>query len=140
MEEEIITLETAKLAKEKGFREETYFHYSQNMVNNLELLIDPLDPQVGTGEWKKANYNHDGWVFVKYAAPTQSQLQKWLREKHFIHINIFSANEMSPPPTEKLDDWHYYIQCGFTRTEGGYDTYEEALEAALQETLKAYFK
>ena len=66
-----------------------------------------------------------------YVAPTQSLLQKWLREKHDIHITITSISQES---------WQYHIQKPKDKLgdnyEEDFENYEEALEVGLQEALK----
>ena len=64
---------------------------------------------------------------------TQSLLQRWLREVHKIHITITSVSQES---------WMYRItRPGQKLTEGAYgedfNSYEEALEDALQYSLTA---
>ena len=77
MEEQLISFETAKLAKDKGFNEDTelFFNsfypkgtYNINGLTNYDEVTD-----------KRDNFT---------SLPTQSLLQKWLREKHNIHIEI----------------------------------------------------
>lgn len=92
MTEEFVTLETAKLLKEKG------------MFTDIEF-------------------------------PTQSVAQKWLRETKNLHIEISYMYE---------NYWTYDILTiprhdliGLSdRSIIRYNTYEEALEAGLQEALK----
>jgi hypothetical protein len=73
-----------------------------------------------------------------YSIPTQSILQKWLREKHNIHIEIYLGHD------ENKIWWNvelYKIELGYnfepTNLEDiGGDSYEEALEFGLQKALK----
>ena len=115
MLDELVSLETAKLAYEKGFNIITYPFYEQfdiklNRHKNL----------------------HEG-----YSAPTQSLLQRWLREKHNIHIEIELASD------HELNILIPYIyQFDIYKDGDGvfdrnfYNTYEEALEVGLYEALK----
>jgi len=104
MEEQLITLETAKLAKEKGFMEMT-----------LTYAI------LGEGN-------------VKF--PTQSLLQKWLREVYWIEVYPFAEgrrkNKTLEYQCEVTDD---RINSS-TTIDGRFKTYEQALEKGLQEALK----
>ena len=122
MEEQLISFETAKLAKEKGYNITNYLSYDEN--TGIMLPKDPAYPG-----WHC--YALDGVC----PAPTQSLLQKWLREKHNLiveprgsaidktfSINIFYLGEIS---TKK--------SIGYTNAG---NTYEEALEDGLQEALK----
>lgn len=66
-----------------------------------------------------------------FEAPTQSLLQKWLREKYSLHITIFSSSQESwmyriTKPHQQLNEDFY---------DEDYDTYEDALEAALIKAL-----
>lgn len=91
MEDQLITFETAKLAKEKE---------CPLIKTRLNIIISPV--------------------------PTQSLLQKWLREVHNIHITIW-YNEL----TKK-----YRIDTPEDLNESEYESYENALEIVLQEILK----
>ena len=120
MKDELITYPTAELAKEKGFDEVCYAFYSGVIENELHRDWDAT-PKI----WKI-----DKKIFL---APTQSLLQKWLREKHKIIISI--------PPSEYFEEtgcFHYrlttkkyYSYPFITNT-----SYEGMLEIALQEALK----
>jgi len=109
MKEEPISFITAKLAKEKGYPQDrfTYPKYSN-------------DGEIQHHSWS------DG-----IAAPTQSLLQKWLREIPELHIAIHPI--INPDNTTK---WYNY-QSSKQKADwkDRYDTYEEALEIALQQKL-----
>lgn len=121
MEEELITIETAKLAKDKGFKtnsNEWSFIRDGNMINtNSEGGI--------TG-----NENT-----VKIIS--QSLLQKWFRENHNIHIEVYW--DFTAP-----SNWYYAISeignldmkeiCSYPSSP--FNTYEQALESALKMALK----
>jgi hypothetical protein len=127
MKEELITFETAKLAKEKGFTRGKYNFDFYKPDGNVLHMID---------------FSSE---FVKFCIPysTQSLLQKWLREVH--GINIFMTFK---PNIKKWDfipyfmsmDGKEYIKYNSEYTkiynERRFDTYEEALETGLQEALK----
>ena len=103
MTDQLISFETAKLAKEKGFLELTH-------------KITWVDNE-------------------RYCIPTQSLLQKWLREKHNIDIIIKPyTGDIKGTKTYATDITIFgsnkYIKLS------RYDTYEQALEAALFEALK----
>jgi len=120
MEETLITFETAKLAKEKGFNEHTlcfYFEGGEFRENKLkdtfgyygeeytveyeELLNNWNDGFVTKKDGSRCfGCNKSGTYFETFSAPTQSLLIKWLREKHnlFIKIDFFQSDEF-----EELD-------------------------------------
>ena len=129
MIDELIKQPTAKLAKEKGFDEQTRNAFD---VNGGEVFCDPCSDSVklvGLGN----RQGHKWWnsqEVGKYTRPTQSLLQKWLREVHKIHITITSIFQES---------WQYHItkvgdSLGKLYNED-YDDYEVALEAALVDAL-----
>ncbi len=114
MQETIITFETAKLANQKG----------------LPKLNTPHGYSI---DGKYADDIYFGKI--EYEAPTQSILQKFLREVHNIHIVI-----------EHDSDNYYYVIQGLNdvniktidSSEHGnvYKNYEDCLEISLQEALK----
>ena len=126
MEEQLISFETAKLAKEKKFNipcENFYIEYIDDDVADLFNY----EEQRGSGYAELYINNQE----FKYSAPTQSLLQKWLRDVHNIHITVTSISQES---------WQYHIQkpkdkLGDNYNED-YENYEEALEDGLQESLK----
>jgi len=69
---------------------------------------------------------------VKEDAPTQSLLQKWLREKHNIQITILRGFDGGSK------NWFYIGEIGLViaNKRVSLGTYEEALEEALLESLK----
>lgn len=119
MTEELVTLETAKLLKEKGFNE-----YCKDIIKEDDNRI--------MQSVFRTNKNLPKWC---YSRPTQSAAQKWLRETKNIHVEISYMYE---------NYWLYDILTipahdliGLSdRPIIRYNTYEEALEAGLQEALK----
>lgn len=111
MQEDLINLETAKLAKEKGF----------DIWNDIYDVIGNLIPSL----IREMRFEQD-W----FPAPTQSLLQKWLREKHNLHIEIHIFNPNVGYSIKEIESQLYVDE----RVE--YKTYEEALEVALFEALK----
>lgn len=119
MTEELVTLETAKLLKEKGFNE-----YCKDIIkeDNNRIMQSMF----------RTNKNLPK---LCYSRPTQSIAQKWLRETKNLHIEISCMYE---------NYWLYDILTIPTHDLIGlsdrpiirYNTYEEALEAGLQEALK----
>ena len=81
--------------------------------------------------------------FSTYAAPTQSLLQKWLREKHGIEIEIHgfytTANieyscDFYNDYESKMNQIHGIITEDYIPER--FDTFEQALEKGLIESLK----
>jgi len=127
MKEELVEFETAKLAKEKGFNElvENYFE--------ITTISKPISEN--TCKFQNINGLKSGNLASR---PTQSLLQKWIREKNDIHIVVLPNSEKQffyevfrnfelPFESEEL----YSVLSGRV-----YNTYEEALEKGLYEALK----
>lgn len=71
--EEICTYEVCKLAKEKGFNEPTFDWYDYTGFYHKGFIPHEL---------------HECPRYKEYYAPTQSLLQRWLREEKGLHINV----------------------------------------------------
>ncbi len=129
MEDTLITFETAKLAKEKGFPQEPnklkipYYNYKGEFKGDVK-------------DWlRKYLRKEDTSDVESVSAPTQSLLAKWLREKHNIHVTSQIGN------LDFINTYHYEIRYidknKFTcKVKGNFKTYEEAYEIGLQEALK----
>jgi hypothetical protein len=114
MEEQIVKLETAKLAKEKGFNVKCENFYNRGSGYRLQN-----DSIIRTG------------ADVIYEAPTQSLLQKWLREKYNIHVEITWVDTLS-----NIYVYHISTTGNAIRPDSQfYNSYEEALENGLLEGL-----
>ena len=130
MEDTRVTFETAKLAKEKGFFQETnrleipYYNYKGEFKGDVS-------------DWRIRKYirGEDTSDIEFVSAPTQSLLAKWLREEHNIHVTSQIGN------LDFINTYHYEIRyidknkfkC---KVKGNFKTYEEAYEIGLQEALK----
>jgi hypothetical protein len=129
MEDRIISYETAKLAKEKGF--DIIPRYG------IEASLYKKDGE----HTYYANYGfmYSGLNGGYISAPTQALLQKWLREKHNIHIYVETTPRFDKTQGSKWKSDIKYCFQPFKWTTGHYyltDTYEEALEQGLIEALK----
>ena len=130
MTEQLISFETAKLAKEKGFKIPTRVMYKGNEKSYGHNNEWGIDEQRLDGKFP---YTNQQW----YSIPTQSFLQKWLREKHNKHIYLFPLDNgkwgfENNSISINLD--HIFINYMYEGKE--YNSYEEALEVGLQEALK----
>ena len=118
MQEELVTLETAKLLKEKGYNEYSVLVIGDNGKEAVVAFRTNSDLPEGV-----------------YSRPTQSFATKWLRESKNLHIEISYMYG---------DYWIYDILTiprhdlvGLSdRPLEHYKSYEEALEAGIQEALK----
>ena len=127
--EEICTYEVCKLAKKKGFpqdpdKNDHCLMYCWDGLRN----IHPLAMWI---VWEMEEYDHDNL----YAAPTQSLLQRWLREEKGIIIELkYSDSTESWRP---FWSWCIYNNLGITLEIGDNSaTYELALEDALKYSLE----
>ena len=114
MKEELINFKTAKLAKEKGFNIPIIYYY--DFIKDICSVI------------VKENINES--CSKIYSAPTQSLLQKWLREIQMIDIII----NISPLTNEYYSEIPNFITGNYVSKK--FETYEEALEIGLQTALK----
>lgn len=117
MKEQLITFETAKLAKEKVLR-----IGSLNYYNGNDDLVT-INKNYSTDHHHKNN----NMQRFRYEAPTQSLLQKWLREEHDLFVSVDKYED-------KADS--YFISTNCIGIYGEFKTYESALENGLLEALK----
>ena len=121
--EEICTYEVAKLAKERGFDVPTHYAYNENCQKAMymELCL-----------------NRNTKDSRSISAPTQSLLQRWLREEKGIHISV------EYEWVEGIDDWTFWAYIKKINNakvvndaiKSGFNTYELALEDALKYALE----
>ena len=180
MQEDLISFETAKLAKEKGFDISTHSYYFEDNKFKENSIKGTNGYYGDEYEFNLSEFNenwNDKWLTKKdgdrcfgcskqqgyletFSAPTQSLLQKWLREVHSIHIEVLPRYQPKKLNTEEVL-YSWAISCKpFDKYDGHNDvlnhwigihngapyiedifyhvvkTYEEALEFGLQESLK----
>lgn len=121
MNDEIVTYEVAKLAKDKGF--------PQHIGDDAYIVENEYDDKYEVGCHYPIQFTPD--YLPTITAPTQSLLQRWLREEKGIHIGI---------GTDGGNDWCYItvvITTGHTEYNTNiFPTYELALEDALKYALE----
>ena len=117
MEEQYVSFEAAKIAKEKGWKE-----WCSKQYRHGKLVIS---------SWPPIRYKSNGTVVKsdpnQCYAPTQSLLQKWIRETYASDIIIEPSKDNNPTYTSKVFQRKYLTTMG-SRV---FATYEEALEDAL---------
>lgn len=134
MEDTLISFETAKLAKEKGFYlEYPEYYYDKDEDTSIydicRVEYSPCGPNYPLSELYKTS--KEDW----YICSTQSLLQCWLREKHNIIIEILMFENT---PNYKYRIWvnpQKGKNCSNVRSEKVYECYEQALEEALLQGL-----
>ena len=133
--EKLVSYELAKLAEKKGF------DYSTDRV-----YLSPTDVKL-----QDALFNYPKAIYKnRIYAPTQSFLQRWIREKHHIHINVRATAFMDKENIGYTWDIFGFYDGRFRLRlissdismknlhddKEEFNTYEEALEIALLESLK----
>lgn len=138
MEDTLVSYDTALLAKKVGFDEECNSVYNKSLRKETLYYYEGN----GTGVIKNSDVQNTSTGFVYLCTiPTQSLLQKWLREVHNIivipdlgwseetNFTTFYCFQVYNIKNKKL------IQA-IIQSEIEYNTYEEALEQGLYEALK----
>lgn len=119
MKKEFVTLETAKLLKEKGFNEDckTFFIDKKGSIT------------------KRLSLKNEDLPESCYSRPSQSIVQKWLRETKNLHVEIsymygnYWIYDILTIPKHDL--------IGLAdRPLIHYESYEGALEEGIKEALK----
>ena len=129
LHEEICTYEVCKLAKEKGF--------PQHIGNDAYVVENEYDDKYEIGCHYPIQFIPD--YLPTITAPTQSLLQRWLREEKNIHIEVIATasgyywciNKTNGTSITDSDVLDRGVNDG-----GCWDTYELALEDALKYTLE----
>lgn len=166
MKEEPITLPTAKLAKDKAFDwpVEDFYPTRGNFPTNSEGY---QTERIVSSNWNDGQGNYPTRADeVICSAPSQSLLQKWIREKYNIDIVVIPESNVIQEKYywymifmggKEVYDWQKRFGDILTKAEQdiegdhlndelfnkflyednfAFKTYEEALEFALQEVLK----
>jgi hypothetical protein len=140
MEDQLISYETAILAKEKGFDLRT--------KDNFYDLAGEFQMQYGSGkyhddelgeEWQEEKLackskGYHRTIKAEYKRPTQSLLQRWLRDEHEILVNPIHSYTRGLHLTYVVS-----VQCVKQHYLGDFIhdiSYENVLEKGLLEALK----
>ena len=127
MKEQLISFETARVAKNSGL--------SLCVIEGCKYYSED-------GKIHNSIYRASKCVY--YAAPTQSLLQKWLRDTHNIDVQPYLIEEQKnglsqeQKPEEKQYSFKLYSRgvLGFTSAFETYFSYEKALETGLYRALQ----
>lgn len=136
--DQIVTLETAKLAREVGFKENVTHLYLDGEDNLIPIAVSYTTPPYRVSmsdiETPPEELLEDG-----VPAPTQTALSRWLREEHDIYTDIYPS----------LYGWGWELKSnmglvilGYHKYKEGpnlndrWDSYEECLEDALKQACK----
>jgi hypothetical protein len=135
MQEQLVSFETAQLAKDKGFDWKVRSNY---------YTKEGIDH----GKFISLGYFHESTNFNLAndlcSAPTQSLLQNWLREVHNLHIELildgYQSDKNDLVDGEFLGYRVFIYKVGSPAPQPyqdlGMQDYEVILEVALQEALK----
>lgn len=147
LQDQRITLETAKLAKEKGYNIFGYGNYTEYLINQ----VDPDYPEGGGSfSMRKGELIFDNSYFKNndsgmtdyscehynmYAAPTQALLARWLREVHGIQVYV---NSQTKDGNNCYRDYVAHVngrEINDAR-DAEFQSYEPAFEVGLQVALE----
>jgi hypothetical protein len=133
---EFVSLETATLAKRKGFKaycEYAYVETDSYTYTDYHRGDECYMPYVPPRLYNKSIMSRYDHLFVD--AMSQSRLQKWLRDNHNIYVNV-ASNSLTVhfPMNSVLEDGG--CQMAGPQYLQNFKTYEEALEHGLLEALK----
>jgi hypothetical protein len=126
MQEQLISYRTAILAKEKYFDWVCRAYFK---ATSSDVIRETVDSGISYGALPGNE------KVTCYLRPTQSLLQKWLREVHKLSVEV--GNEY------QLKSWNCYIvnqdndsKPILTKDDEYFSTYEAALEEGLYKALK----
>ena len=120
--EDFVTYEIAKKLKEKGFNEGCYKYYENKTLKWANF------------PWLETKYNSSSPHTT--AAPTISQVLKWLREEKELHIEIYMCHNCYL--YEIYNTKNYDADLSQKRekySEIEYETYEKAVLDGIEYTL-----
>lgn len=131
--EQYVSFETSKLLKEAGFDVPCRGIYRTDRTGDYAFREHDRKQATDDLSWNSS----DGFQY-EYLAPTQALAARWLREVHGIAVDA----SFNPPKQEK--NWQFFIgnmgdmvwAGDFRVSVHSYETYEQAMEDALQEAIK----
>lgn len=155
MRDTIVGFEVAKLAREKGFDEEcfnyyfedgefrehvltdTYGYYGEEYTVEFEALLENWNTKFLTrknGDRCFGCSKSQGYLET-FSAPTQSLLQKGLREKHDLYVYVIPMPEALFENENRMCTYRIASKNELHITKL-FNSFEEALEEGLKQALK----
>lgn len=133
MKDELISFETAKLAKEKGFDIQVLDFWTKGKKPYISQGLEYMSECYTKSNWNNGQGSYPTHAKdVECSAPTQSLLQRWLREVHNIEVISFRSGEGYSTEYDYSEIFKICKSSLYVK----YKTYEQALEVGLQEALK----
>lgn len=145
--EDFVSFEIAKLLKEKGFDRKCTHCFALD-TNEIQNIYDDVTP--GYSPLEPCDWNHiteeesrpiglSGWTNL--SAPTLWVAMKWLREVHKMHVRISYTEENNWAVEIQSYNGENYPVSKSTQLLGhnfevGFDSHEEACEAAIKYCLE----
>ena len=120
MKETLISFDLAKLAKEKNFDIPTYNAFDLRIYKPSSIFSENLEEISNARSYSNSE-------FERFNRPTQSLLQKWLRETYNIEVCVFPGWENS----KRIYELWIWIDSQDTLLDDTYNDYEEDLESGL---------
>lgn len=127
--EEICTYEVCELAKEKGF--------PQHIGDDAYIVENEYDDEYEVGCHYPIQFIPD--YLPTITAPTQSLLQRWLREERGIIVEVFVDDDSNMPLTYNIHqykDWNWECVCHHHGNYYAVNDWELCLEDALKYALE----
>lgn len=129
--EDYVSLEVAKKLKGKGFNELCHCYYCNDENKCYRAPLSKFDYELLSDR--------------DFLMPSLYDAQKWLRNKHKLHVDVGMCNNYSTNADGEICHvWAVWTFSIYHTTSmiydcehlGEYDTYEEALNAGILEALK----
>lgn len=131
--EEICTFEVAKLAKDKGF--------PQHIGDDAYIVENEYDNEYEVGCHYPIQFIPD--YLPTITAPTQVQLQRWLRKEKGIIVEVFMDDDSDTPLTYNIHQYkkgNWKCVCHHHGNYYAVNDWELCLEDALKYTFKKLIK
>lgn len=142
--EDYCSFEISKLLKEKGFDEACYSYYMTTKTLHTTFhnrVHVEEEPHFNSGDLNGMYDVDESSIEDICSAPTHQKAMKWLREVHNKHCDIgydldlgwfFQIIDLKETVEYDYPEIKYY----HAENETNFETYEEAVEAALKYCLK----
>ena len=141
MTEDFVPFNLAVKLKEKGFREKCLRYYDTEDDDRSFLYWNAHEADIDYYFYHSWNTRCEGYNYIRFDAPTISQVLKWLREEKKIHFESVAAAYgynviISQTPDKGGTDLYYTHMNNDGPNDGGaWDKYEDAVIYCIEYTL-----